>query len=180
MSGRTERKRHLDRRRVLAGLAASAVATRARAQEDPLQQLIQENQRSDMGQGFDAASRTIAMPKASLPTLSPATAQTTEAALTRYEQIVAGGGWPEVPANDRLQNELHPVSAFVVVPLFGLANAGVTLDSETLHSALPFASYDGVTLTGFPVTTISRGEVIVADGAFVGAAGRGSFVERGF
>src|SRR5947208_8484424 len=56
----------------------------------------------------------------------------------------------------------------------------VTLSPETLHSALPFASYDGVALTGFPVTTISRGEVIVADGAFVGAAGRGSFVERGF
>ena len=56
----------------------------------------------------------------------------------------------------------------------------VTLSPETLHSALPFASYDGVALSGFPVTTISRGEVIVADGAFVGAAGRGSFVERGF
>jgi dihydropyrimidinase len=55
-----------------------------------------------------------------------------------------------------------------------------TLSPETLHSPLPFASYDGVTLTGFPVTTISRGEVIVADGAFVGEAGRGRFVERGY
>jgi Na+:H+ antiporter, NhaA family len=41
-----------------------------------------------------------------------------------------------VPANDRLQNELHPVSAFVVVPLFGLANAGVALNGEALSSAL--------------------------------------------
>ena len=41
-----------------------------------------------------------------------------------------------VPANDRLQNELHPLSAFVVVPLFGLANAGVVLDGEALRSAL--------------------------------------------
>jgi dihydropyrimidinase len=56
----------------------------------------------------------------------------------------------------------------------------VTLSPETLHSPLPFASYDGVALSGFPVTTISRGEVIVADGAFVGEAGRGSFVERGY
>ena len=56
----------------------------------------------------------------------------------------------------------------------------VTLSPETLHSPLPFASYDGVTLTGFPVTTISRGEVIVADGAFLGEAGRGNFVERGY
>jgi len=56
----------------------------------------------------------------------------------------------------------------------------VTLSPETLHSPLPFASYDGVALTGSPVTTISRGQVIVADGAFVGDAGRGRFVERGF
>ena len=56
----------------------------------------------------------------------------------------------------------------------------VTLSPGTLHSALPFASYDGVAVSGFPVTTISRGEVIVAGGAFVGGAGRGRFVERGF
>src|SRR5690348_2092586 len=41
-----------------------------------------------------------------------------------------------VPANDRLQNELHPLSAFVVVPLFGLANAGVALGGDALSSAL--------------------------------------------
>jgi dihydropyrimidinase len=55
----------------------------------------------------------------------------------------------------------------------------VTLSPETLHSALPFSSYDGITVEGFPVTTISRGAVIVENGAFVGAPGRGRFVERG-
>jgi len=47
-----------------------------------------------------------------------------------------------VPANDRLQNELHPVSAFVVVPVFGLANAGVRLDGGALSAAL----HSGVTI----------------------------------
>ena len=56
----------------------------------------------------------------------------------------------------------------------------VVLSTETLHSALPFSSYDGMTVRGFPVTTISRGEVIVEDGVFSGAAGRGRFVERGY
>ncbi len=56
----------------------------------------------------------------------------------------------------------------------------LTLSTETLHSALPFASYEGVAVTGFPVTTISRGEVVVADGSFIGAAGRGRFVERSY
>jgi NhaA family Na+:H+ antiporter len=41
-----------------------------------------------------------------------------------------------VPANDRLQLALHPTSAFVVIPLFGLANAGVRLDGDTLRTAL--------------------------------------------
>jgi murein L,D-transpeptidase YcbB/YkuD len=96
--------RGLSRRTVLAGLAASAAGTCAFAQsEDPLQQLIEQNQRGDMGQGFDSASRTIRMPKASLPTLSPANIPTTEAAIARYEQIVAAGGWKEVPQAERLR-----------------------------------------------------------------------------
>jgi NhaA family Na+:H+ antiporter len=40
-----------------------------------------------------------------------------------------------VPPSDRLQRVLHPWSAYVVVPVFGLANAGVRLDPETLRSA---------------------------------------------
>ena len=109
----------LTRRRVIAGLGAGAVslaAARAFAQggEDPLQQLMQQNERGDFGQNFDSTSRTIKMPKTSLPTLSAATAQTTEAAVARYEQIVASGGWPHIPPADRLRlGGRHPS----VVPL---------------------------------------------------------------
>jgi dihydropyrimidinase len=56
----------------------------------------------------------------------------------------------------------------------------VALSADSLHSALPFSSYEGITVHGFPVTTISRGEVIVAEGELRGAAGRGRFVERGY
>ena len=55
----------------------------------------------------------------------------------------------------------------------------VTLSVDTLHSALPIASYEGIAVRGAPVTTISRGEVIVAGGEFTGMQGRGRFVERG-
>jgi dihydropyrimidinase len=55
-----------------------------------------------------------------------------------------------------------------------------TLSVDALHSALPFSTYEGIAVRGFPVTTISRGEVIVADGEFRGEAGRGRFVERGY
>ena len=108
MSGSRNRNA-LTRRRVLRTLAAGAAslaATRAFGQaqsDDPLQQLIQQNQRGDMGQGFDSTSRTVRMPKASLPTLAPETVQHTELAVARYEQVVAQGGWPTVPVNDRLR-----------------------------------------------------------------------------
>ncbi|MDM7831829.1 Na+/H+ antiporter NhaA [Cellulomonas edaphi] len=41
-----------------------------------------------------------------------------------------------VPASDRLQRMLHPWSAYVVVPLFGLANAGIKLDPDTVADAM--------------------------------------------
>src|SRR5436190_3382007 len=104
MTLKARNDRGISRRCVLTGLAASAAATRAFAQsDDPLQQLIEQNQHGDLGQGFDSTSRTIKMPKASLPTLSPANVPTTEAAIARYEQIVAAGGWPKVAQADRMR-----------------------------------------------------------------------------
>ena len=41
-----------------------------------------------------------------------------------------------VSANARLLHALHRWTAYVVVPVFGLANAGVRLDAETLRTAL--------------------------------------------
>ncbi len=40
-----------------------------------------------------------------------------------------------VSPNERLQQWLHPWSAYVVIPAFGLANAGVRLDEGTLRHA---------------------------------------------
>jgi Na+:H+ antiporter, NhaA family len=41
-----------------------------------------------------------------------------------------------VSANERLQIWLHPWSAYFVIPAFGLANAGVSLSSSTLRTAV--------------------------------------------
>jgi murein L,D-transpeptidase YcbB/YkuD len=129
----------IDRRGVLTGLgvsAASLAATRAFAQaDDPLQQLIQQNQRGGLGESFDSTSRTIAMPKASLPTLSPATVQTTELAAARYEKIAAEGGWPMVPVNDRLRTGVRN-------PAVPVLRQRLTLSGDLDPSAVENDIYD--------------------------------------
>ena len=105
------RRKFLRRLAVTAAVGGSALVARmAGAQDSQLQSLIEQNQRNgEFGLGFDSASRAIPMPKADLPTLSPLTVQTTEQAIRRYEQIVAGGGWPTVPAGDRMRlGNRHP------------------------------------------------------------------------
>ena len=55
---------------------------------------------------------------------------------------------------------------------------GYTITPGSLHETSGWTPYDGLTVRGWPATTISRGELIVADGQWLGAAGRGRFVAR--
>lgn len=63
-----------------------------------------------------------------------------------------------VPATERLQDLLHPWTSYLIIPLFALANAGVTVTGETLGDA-----------TSSPVTLgVVAGLVL---GKLVGVAG---------
>ena len=106
----TDRRAFLRRAAGVAALAATGLVARAAfAEDDALDALIGDTQRGEFGQGFDEASRTIHMPKASEPTVSTATAQTTEKAIDRYADIVARGGWPHVPSVGVLRlGDRHP------------------------------------------------------------------------
>jgi dihydropyrimidinase len=53
-----------------------------------------------------------------------------------------------------------------------------TVESVQLHGASDWSLYDGMILRGWPVATVSRGQVVVADGKPVGAPGHGRFVRR--
>ena len=53
-----------------------------------------------------------------------------------------------------------------------------TITPNSLHETAGWTPYEGLTLRGWPTTTISRGDMIVADGHWQGAAGRGRFVLR--
>src|SRR6266540_5927414 len=94
---------------LVGGGGITAALRGAMAEDTLLETLIEQNQSAESGEGFDAASRTVQMPKASLPTLSPATVQTTEQAIVSYESLVAQGGWPNVPSTHKLRLGMrHP------------------------------------------------------------------------
>ncbi|MEA2939109.1 MAG: L,D-transpeptidase YcbB [Alphaproteobacteria bacterium] len=118
----------LTRRGFLAGGASLAAGAAGAAEDAILQGLIRQNQQSEFGQGYDSALRTIQMPKSSLPTLSAATAQTTEQVIGQYETIAARGGWPLVPPADRLRVGIRHAS---VVPLRARLAAVGDLDVAT-------------------------------------------------
>jgi len=55
----------------------------------------------------------------------------------------------------------------------------VTLRAETLNQHTDYCPFEGLEVTGYPVLTISRGEVIAENGKYVGAPARGRFLHRG-
>ena len=150
--------RGLSRRAFLsfAGAGFGAAFSRgAGAQDAALQALIDQNQRRAFGGEFDSASRTIHMPRPSLPTLSPATATSTELAVGQYEGILAQGGWPQVPPTERLRlGNRHPS----VVPLRKRliiagdleASTGITdiFDSYVEAAVRRFQARHGITIDG--------------------------------
>lgn len=54
----------------------------------------------------------------------------------------------------------------------------VTLTQAFLHENVDYTPYEGLRLRGWPVVTISRGQVLVRDGEFVGRRGQGRFLKR--
>jgi len=51
------------------------------------------------------------------------------------------------------------------------------VDAKRLHSAADFDPFEGREVTGWPVLTVSRGEVVFEDGAVRAASGRGHLVK---
>lgn len=56
----------------------------------------------------------------------------------------------------------------------------VHIANQNLHHAVDYTPYEGIEVTGWPMTTFSRGEMIVRDGEYLEpSAGRGRFLEAG-
>jgi dihydropyrimidinase len=88
-------------------------------------------------------------------------------------------------------NSTNPAKLFGLYPRKGTLRKGADADivildpsartvltAKDIHSNVDYTAYEGFTAIGQPITTISRGEVIVQDGVFRGAKGRGRFLKR--
>ncbi|MDQ0316052.1 L,D-transpeptidase family protein [Amorphus orientalis] len=86
---------------VLVGLMVAGPVQEAAAQgSTPLQALQNYKVRAEWADKFDATLPAVNAVKSSSPTLSPETASYIEQAIQRYGQIVAQGGWPQVPPGE--------------------------------------------------------------------------------
>ena len=54
----------------------------------------------------------------------------------------------------------------------------VRMTADVMHSKIDYSIYDHIKTEGYPVLTVSRGEVVMEDGEFVGHSGRGRFMPR--
>ena len=54
----------------------------------------------------------------------------------------------------------------------------VTVTKDILHSKIDHTVWEGTKLTGYPVQTYVRGELVYRDGQFLGSAGSGRFIKR--
>jgi dihydropyrimidinase len=57
-------------------------------------------------------------------------------------------------------------------------NARQTISAQTHHMNVDYSAYEGMELTGKVDTVLSRGSVVIRDGAFHGRAGHGRFLSR--
>ena len=57
-------------------------------------------------------------------------------------------------------------------------NKRETIRQDIMHHGADYTPYEGMAVTGWPVMTVLRGEVVAEDGKIVGAKGAGKFLKR--
>lgn len=85
----------------------------------------------------------------------------------------------------------NPAKLFGIYPQKGCIQVGSDADlvvidpnirkkisKEDLHENTDYTPFEGIEVIGYPMMTISRGEIIVEDNKFIGKKGRGKFLKR--
>lgn len=94
----------MKRREFISGLTAGAsvLATPALA-ENPIASIINSSSRDTWSDQFDARKGDAKLSSTKTPVFSPQTPGFIQQAINDYRQIAATGGWPIVPANEKLR-----------------------------------------------------------------------------
>jgi dihydropyrimidinase len=58
-------------------------------------------------------------------------------------------------------------------------NEEMTISAKTHHMRVDYSCYEGYTVRGVTKTVLSRGDVVIEEGKYVGRDGRGEFLKRG-
>jgi murein L,D-transpeptidase YcbB/YkuD len=96
----------LDRRTFLTGVATAglaAISSSAWADDPAINDILASPRRGNWDDQFDARSSAHAKVASFQPIASPETVSFIESAINTYNQIVANGGWPNVPVTTKLQ-----------------------------------------------------------------------------
>jgi L,D-transpeptidase YcbB len=84
-------------------VAGTAFAQDAGQKPDAIGEILQSQARANWGDDFDAQAAAGQKIASRLPIFSPQTVDYIQTAITQYQQIVANGGWPTVPATKKLK-----------------------------------------------------------------------------
>jgi murein L,D-transpeptidase YcbB/YkuD len=84
-------------------VAGTAFAQDAEQKPDAIGEILQSQARANWGDDFDAQAAAGQKIASRLPIFSPQTVDYIQTAITQYQQIVANGGWPTVPATKKLK-----------------------------------------------------------------------------
>lgn len=139
----------------LAGFAlAAALAVPAASAEDPIAEVLQKGT-AEWDDGFDAAAINAPQVVTSTPILSAEIVDALQFAIAHYADIVARGGWPAVPADQKLKIGVRgpaiiPLRQRLVIGGDLAATAGTSdvFDSYVFEAVKRFQARHGIPVDG--------------------------------
>jgi murein L,D-transpeptidase YcbB/YkuD len=151
------------RRSVLvAALSMTALGLTSAWAQDPIQQVLQGGG-AEWSDGFDAASVSAADVITSTPTLSPQIVGALEMAIAQYSDIVARGGWPIVPATQKLRIGIRDPSVAVLRQRLAISG---DLPAAAVNSSDAFDSYVEAAVRRFQARHGIQPDGIVGEATF--------------
>ena len=94
----------MKRREFISGMAAGAgLISQPALANDPISSIIKSSKRDNWSDEFDARKGDAKLSSTNVPVFSSATPEFIQQAIAEYRQISANGGWPIVPATEKLR-----------------------------------------------------------------------------